>query len=260
MKKLLLLLSVICCLYSCKQDTKTPFSQFNFTQILPNGLKYPITDTVFTVSKNDLYKCYDSDTMGYLLYDSASNVIEIERYEIMGTTIKYKYNNLGLPIAKLYITDCVGENQFLYRFDPISRTLYQIWMDGSRIDTCFYYFNTEGNLLKSLSVPGHSIYPFSHLYLAKYYYTNSGLLSIKTETKVKGKITEGDCHPYNRFFNKRTTLFYYTNSILDSSLAVYFCPFEPRLNYFTKTYFNKGRPLKEVTCNTFITNYLYKKE
>lgn len=223
-------------------------------------------DTIFLISKNKIINRFSrSDTVDYIVYDSLGNIIRREWNEIMGTSVEFIYFNSTFPTLKRHITDADYEFQLHYDFNPSISRLYQIWTvpqrkDGTHFDfadTCWFDFNSKGQMTASKSPTIKSISP-SRKFYETFSYNHAGQIITRTSLDTSVNMPQLKFDAYEPLSHKMLTNYYYTNNQLDSSSTEYFNGQASKIAKST-TYYSLGLPIQTILCDTIKILYAWKK-
>lgn len=255
-------------LASCQHDTKLRIIDLKFPDYDKEKTALNNIDTTFLLDGS--CKCLDPSFSrswnvvdaftGYMVYDKLGNIVRIQVLnEIAGPTIDYRYNAIGLPIYKHYMTD-YDENLNANYVDNLERfELVKLW-DRHFKDTCIFKFNSNGLLMQSNGFSDTNRGRFSHFKISYFYYPSGQLFSKHSKyiyrpgTQKLWETNIGEPIPTSKI-----TRYFYSNNALDSTITFYIYQTNIKWNYKSVTYYKKnGLRLRTIDRDTISTIYLHK--
>lgn len=257
-----LLLFILPLFIGCSSDNKVPLKNIRLPDNFSAAAHLNHIDTIFLISNNLKIKRFCSDTVGFLVYDSIGNFIQQDWKEIMGTSVYFKYDHNNLPIFKQHSTDADYKLHLSYNFNPFSGRLLQIWNislnSNSFIDTCWYDYNSKGQIIASKAPTIKSIFP-SRKFYTTFLYNEVEQLILKTSIDTSENLPLLTFETYGQVAYKMTTAYYYTNGELDSSITEYFDKGKSTSQFKSTTYYFQSLPIQTILCDTIKTVYAWKK-
>ena len=248
---------------ACKPDNKVSLKSINIGEMNRQAIAANQIDTSFILSSNKSLKYYDSDTIGYIVYNEHGDPISFEWREIMGTNVEFEYNKSNLPISKAHYTDTDILFALKYGFDSNNNKLYQYWIpqfgpdQNTIIDTCWFEFNKYGQLIKSSNTLVKFMGPSGHFITNYKYGTDHQLLS-KTEINdtlirnIRFRLKEP-------IAPRMETNYFYSQGVLDSSITEYFIQDKSNTVVKSITHYQNLLPIKTVLADTIVTMFVHKK-
>lgn len=233
-----------------------------------NALKFPNAewafilknnvDTMYMVSPDTVLNFGYSDTFGTAIYN-AGLPAHITIVTLGGYGESFEYNKRGWVKNKIYDTDFRAAFKVKYSYAPGNMTLQQYW-SGNSEDTCYFQFNTAGQLVSSLEYSNDD-HGKGRLYKRTFSYNaNSFLMERNSEFQY---IKEGvimaekdNGEPSCTGTNER---WYYTGTMPDSAITTYIHVSDSAYNYTNRTYYNRQTGLRDysVMQDSLVTHYLY---
>jgi YD repeat-containing protein len=217
-----------------------------------NALKFPdferqaiaknSVDTTFLISTNWSLR-NSSDTIGAVCYDTAGRIIA--DYSNKWESFKYSYDSLGFPQYRYYRDfDVPLEFKPMYSFKSDSMILYQTWT-GDYTYTCKFFFDSEGNLLKTLNDDPDNK-SGNRAVTTTYTYSQDNKL-IK-ETEIIKKDDKLEQHKVTSFFYSKNNVADFTRSEISADEG----------NFKVVTYYDdRGLKVKTIKQDSLEIRYIH---